>query len=106
MRLLQPRTVDPRVGRRDMDTQDPDANLPGIPELGGILRLGGALRAPLETLSAEDLNEYNHFENWGAPYPHPFQTALAALVNLASDYGTQTAPDANAGSGLGPDRGR
>ena len=26
-----------------MDTQKPGSNVPGIPELGGILRLGGAL---------------------------------------------------------------
>jgi hypothetical protein len=103
VRLLQPRTVNPRVGRRDMDVLRPDANLPGIPELGGALRLGGALQAPLATLSPDDLTEYNRFERWGEPYPHPFQTALAALVNLAADYRDQSAADANAGSGLGPD---
>lgn len=88
VRLLQPRTVDPRVGRRDMDVQQPGANLPGIPGLGGILRLGGALRAPLETLSEDDFAEYTRFEGWGKPYPHPFQTELAKLVNLANDYTT------------------
>jgi hypothetical protein len=103
VRLLQPRTVDPRVGRRDMDVQAPGANLPAIPELGGVLRLGGALRAPLETLSEEDLAEYNRFEEWGRPYPHAFQVALAALVNLAADYNLQGAGQANAGSGLGPE---
>jgi hypothetical protein len=102
VRLLQPRTVDPRVGRRDLDVQAPDANLPGIPELGGILRLGGALRAPLETLSDEDLAEHTRFEEWGKPYPHAFQTALAALVNLAAEYAEQSPQDANAGSDLGP----
>ncbi len=102
VRLLQPRTVDPRVGRRDMDVQQPDANLPGIPELGGILRLGGALRAPLETLSEDDLTEYERFEAWGKPYPHAFQTALAKLVNLGADYGDHSATEANHGSGLGP----
>jgi hypothetical protein len=101
VRLLQPRTVSPRVGRRDMDVLRPDGNLPGIPELGGVLRLGGALSAPLATLSQDDLDEYNRFEQWGRPYPHRFQTALAALVNLAADYRDQTAADANAGSGLG-----
>lgn len=103
VRLLQPRTVDPRVGRRDIDVLHPDANLPGIPELGGVLRLGGALRAPLATLSEDDLAEYQRYEQWGSPYPHPFQTALTALVNLAADYHDQSARDANAGSGLGPD---
>jgi hypothetical protein len=101
VRLLQPRTVDSRVGRRDIDVQKPDANLPGIPELGGVLRLGGALRAPLATMSEEDLEEYERHEHWGAPYPHAFQTALAALVNLAADYGTERPDVANAASGLG-----
>jgi hypothetical protein len=100
--LLQPRTVDPRVGHRDIDVTRPDLNLPGIPQLGGILRLGGALRAPLATLGPADLAEYTRFEQWGEPYPHPFQTALAALVNLADDYRDQAPAGANAGSGLGP----
>jgi hypothetical protein len=102
VRLLQPRTVDPRVGRRDMDVLDPgpNLNLPGIPELGGILRLGGALRAPLETLSEEDLLEYQRFERWGEPYPHAFQIALAALVNLAADYTENQPLDANNNTGL------
>ena len=89
VRLLQPRTVDPRVGRRDMDVQKPGMNLPGITNLGGILRLGGALQAPLKTLSEEDRKEYDSFEAWSTsnePYPHPFQIALASLVNLSSAY--------------------
>ena len=101
VRLLIPRTVDGRVGRRDMDVQRPDANLPGILGLGGILRLGGALRAPLATLSEADLAEYNKFEQWGQPYPHPFQTALAALVNLpdATVSSRPRTPTARADSG-------
>ena len=101
VRLLQPRTMDPRVGRRDFDTLSPDANLPPIDEFGGILRLGGALRAPLKTLSEDDLEEYQRFESWGDPYPHPFQVALASLVNLADDYKeTDSALDANNDSGI------
>lgn len=102
VRLLQPRTVDPRVGRREIDLQDPGANLPGVFHLGGILRLGGALRAPLATFDETELQEYTRFEAWGKPYPHPFQTALAALVNLADDYKSQDAQAANAASGLFP----
>jgi hypothetical protein len=102
VRLLKPRTVDGRVGRRDMDVQRPDANLPGILGLGGILRMGGALRAPLATLSEADLAEYTRFEQWGKPYPHPFQIALAALINLPDAYSLQSAQDANGASGLGP----
>jgi hypothetical protein len=100
VRLLKPRTVDPQVGRRPIDVLDPGANLPAIPELGGILRLGGALRAPLVTLSDDDLAEYWRFEKWAQPYPHAFQVAMAALVNLAADYTDQTPVDANAGSGV------
>jgi hypothetical protein len=96
VRLLVPKTVDPRVGRRDMDTLAPLETIPPIPDLGGILRLGGALRAPLETLSVEAREEYDAFEAWGDPYPHAFQKALASLVNLADDYGTQTPSQANA----------
>ena len=73
VRLLKPRTVDPQVGRRPIDVLDPGANLPAIPELGGILRLGGALRAPLITLGDDELAEYWQFEKWAAPYPHAFQ---------------------------------
>ncbi len=100
VRLLEPRKVNPIVGRRDMDVLVPGANLPGITGLGGILRLGGALRPPLDTLSQQDLDEYYKFENWGKPYPHPFQTALAALINLAKDYNNQSAGQANTSSGL------
>jgi hypothetical protein len=98
VRLLQPRTVDSRVGRRDLDVQDPQAGLPPITRFGGILRLGGALRAPLTTLNPTELQEYKAFEAWAAPYPHPFQTALAALVNLADDYTGQPVPVANGGA--------
>jgi hypothetical protein len=63
VRLLVPQTVDPEVGHRPIDTKYPGANLPPIEELGGILRLGGALRAPLYTLGTDDLAEYNKFEN-------------------------------------------
>lgn len=100
VRLLEPRTVDPQVGRRPIDVLDPGANLPSITELGGILRLGGALRAPLVTLSDDDLAEYWRFEKWAEPYPHAFQVGMAALVNLSTDYTDQTPADANAASGV------
>lgn len=87
VRLLQPREPDPRTGRRDIDVHaSPGFGLPGITEpteLGGVLRLGGALQAPLpEPPPAEE----ELFENWDEPYPHPFQKALAALINLGDDY--------------------
>ena len=100
VRLLEPRTVDPQVGRRPMDTLKPGSNLPSIPELGGILRLGGALRAPSSTLSDADLAEYLRFEKWASPGPHTFQTALSSLINLAADYSEQTPATANSASGI------
>lgn len=105
VRLLQPKPVDSRVGRRDMDVQEPGANVPGItdPDLGGILKLGGALRVPLESMSPDERAEAEKYENWAQPYPHDFQTALAALINLADDYAEQTAEQANRESGLGPE---
>lgn len=86
VRLLQPRVPDPKVGRRDIDVhRSPGPGLPGITTpagIGGVLRMGGALRIPLRP---PDI-----FDNWDDqpedPYPHPFQTALADLVNLADDY--------------------
>ncbi len=95
VRLLQPKPVDKSVGRRDLDVQRPGANLPGIFDLDGILKLGGALRVPLESLNPEEQGEVLTYENWAQPSPHPFQSALASLINLADDYTVQSALDAN-----------
>lgn len=102
VRLLQPKPVDNRVGTRDMDVQAPGANLPGIddPDLKGVLKLGGALRVPRENFTPEELKVVNRYENWDEPYPHAFQQKLAALINLADDYASQSASDANASSGV------
>src|SRR5262249_2908527 len=105
VRLLQPKPVDSRVGQRDMDAQRPGSNLPGIdnPDLGGVLRLGGALRVPEISLNQEQRDEAKKFEDWDQPYPHKFQTALAAFINLADDYAGKSASDANQNSGIGAD---
>lgn len=102
VRLLEPKPVDPRVGRRDIDVQAPDLNLPGIlePALGGVLRLGGALQVPEEALSPEARAEADRYEHWDAPRPHPFQQKLAQLVNLADDYATESAAVANANAAV------
>ncbi|MGH9248000.1 MAG: hypothetical protein ACRD0W_00545 [Acidimicrobiales bacterium] len=104
VRLLRPRPVDSRVGARDMDVQDPGANLPGITDaqLRGVLRLGGALRVPEESLTEEERTEAQVYEDWDQPSPHPFQRAFATLVNLADDYTRNSAEAANADTGLGP----
>ncbi|MEJ1961105.1 MAG: hypothetical protein WDO56_05955 [Gammaproteobacteria bacterium] len=88
VRLLKAKPADERVGRRDMDMQDPGWNLPGLaPDgpLGGILRLGGALRVPLEVI--KDIEDFNKYEHWAdVGYPQPIQRAIARFVNLADDY--------------------
>jgi hypothetical protein len=103
VRLLKPRTVDKRVGTRDLDVQKPGANLPGIddPVLAGVLKLGGALKVPRATLSTSDLVVVDRYENWAQPYPTAFQKKLAALINLADDYSATTAAAANASAPLG-----
>ncbi|MFH8990218.1 hypothetical protein [Streptomyces sp. NPDC017940] len=96
VRLLRPRRPDLRVGRRDIDVRnEPGPALPGITtpaQLGGVLRLGGALKVPGRRRDIWD--------NWDArfpppppapsdpppTYPHAFQEALAALINLADAY--------------------
>jgi len=95
VRLLEPRPADPRVGQRDMDVQAPGPPLPGIadPALGGVLRLGGALRVPVSSLDPAQLTKAQRFEDWDEPGPHPFQTSLAAFVNLAADYEATGAGD-------------
>ncbi|MAU01155.1 MAG: hypothetical protein CL608_28765 [Anaerolineaceae bacterium] len=91
VRLLQPKVVDSRVGHRDMDVADPAPNISGITDanLGGILRLGGALKAPAETLGPEDQAEFEKYDQWATPYPHDFQSELATFVNLADSYQDQ-----------------
>ena len=68
VRLLRPRTLDPRVGTRDMDLQSPGLGVTGItdpPALG----LEGALRAVGTESTA-----------W--PDPARFQAELSVLLNL------------------------
>lgn len=99
VRLLKPRRPDPRVGRRDMDVHRPAGpGLPGIttPEsIGGVLRLGGALQVP-----EQPVDDWENWDNWhdrpppAVPYPHPFQEALANLVNLAEAYQRRTPEEA------------
>ena len=110
VRLLRPQTPDPLVGRRDIDVhRPPGLGLPGIvtpANLGGVLRLGGALKVPDPPGSPVD--EAENWDNWhdapppAAPYPHPFEQALAALINLAEDYQRHAPAQAHASlSGTG-----
>jgi hypothetical protein len=102
VRLLEPKPVDPRVGRRDMDVLRPGANLPGItdPELKGVLRLGGALSVPRILLNEDELAEADMYDQWDQPRPHVFQERLAAFIDLADDYQALAAGDANTDSGF------
>jgi len=102
VRLLQPRPVDSRVGTRDIDVLDPGANLPPIddPALAGVLKLGGALRVPRASLSADELAIVDKYENWAQPYPRPFQEKLAAFVNLADTYNAVAVDAANSDAGF------
>ena len=103
VRLLKPQPVDSRVGSRDIDVQAPGSNITPItrPDLGGVLKLGGALQVPDVDLNAAELATRTRYDTWDQPYPDPFQTSLAAFVNLPDDYAAQTPGTANAASGLG-----
>ncbi|KYF70548.1 hypothetical protein BE11_22910 [Sorangium cellulosum] len=107
VRLLRPKAVDPRVGARDMDVTRPGSNLPGItdPALGGVLKLGGALRVPRASLDPDALAEADRYDQWAAPYPHPFQEALAGFLNLQAEYAAQGAEAAHAAAGVDPEDG-
>jgi hypothetical protein len=103
VRLLQPRPVDSRVGRRDVDVQWPSPVIPGItdPALGGVLKLSGALRVPLSSLTDEERAQVAQDDGWSEPYPHPFQSKLADFINLPDAYTAQTSAVANADVNLG-----
>jgi hypothetical protein len=87
--LLQPKPADKSVGVRDMDVVHPGSNLPPIDDqvLKNILKLGGALRVPVDTLKADDKAEVKKYDEWDEnPYPHSFTIAMARRINLADDY--------------------
>ena len=127
VRLLEPKPVDSRVGRRDMDVLDPGSNISGIDDkLGGVLKLGGALQVPFKTMPKADKAEVLKYENWDRldqlealsdeemeellgkdtvekldqVKPHIFQKDLASFINLADDYSVKEAAKANQDSAL------
>jgi hypothetical protein len=91
VRMLVPKPVDPRVGFREMDVQFPGSNVPGLdkPELGGVLKLGGALQPP-DKVPPEPPDKY---ETWDVQFPRPLQVSLAHLINLPDLYQSQGDPD-------------
>lgn len=102
VRLLKPQPMDARVGRRDMDVQKPAVQIRGITDadLDGILKLGGALKIPFDTLGDNDKTEVIKYDTWDDPYPHDFQRDLASFINLADTYQNQPALDANQDAAL------
>lgn len=102
--LLKAQPVDPTVGARDFDSQDPGSNLPGVnkPELKGILRLGGALEVPDTDLTPSEKATRDAYENWDQPYPDSFEESLAKFINLPDDYTAKTPDAANAASSITP----
>jgi hypothetical protein len=108
VRLLKPKTADDRVGRRDMDLQEPGWNITGLdPDdtLGGILRLGGALRVPKEAI--RDPEAFKKYEFWAVSgYPQPIQRSIANFINLADEYqkpGPNPQPIPDPDNALDPD---
>ena len=114
VRLLEPKPVDNRVGLRDMDVQDPGANLRGIVDapgatdeqkLGGILKLGGALRIPDISYDPDEFAIVEKYRKWAtlndtAPYPHLFQQDLASFINLTDSYEETDAASANSAAAI------
>lgn len=96
--LLEPKPADKTVGVRDMDVTRyvTEYNLPAIdettnPGLQGLLKLGGALRVPFDSLGESDKTEVKKYDEWDEnPYPHIFTKAMAARINLADDYENTT----------------
>ncbi len=113
VRLLKPQPINSEVGLRDIDVQQPGANIAGIiddpatPEdlkLHGVLKLGGALKIPDAFYSPEEYKEVKKYREWykqTQPYPHPFQSELAAFINLSDSYQEKAALEANNDSNIG-----
>ena len=102
VRLLEPKVADSRVGRRVMDMTRPGSNLMWTEDpdhfLGGILRLGGALKVPEEALTDEEIIKRDKFDHWALhkmPELHPFQVQLAGFLNLSDEYNILPAETAN-----------
>jgi hypothetical protein len=92
--MLEPKPADKTVGVRDMDVTRhmKEYNLTAIdnttnPGLNGLLKLGGALRVPFDSLKDSDKTEVKAYDEWDEhPYPHPFTVDMSKLINLADDY--------------------
>ena len=97
VRLLRPRPVDPRVGVREIDVLRPGANLPAIddPALQACSRSVARCRSRARCSTSRHGTSATGSSTGPSPYPHPFQRALADLIDLADDYAAQAAASAN-----------
>ena len=103
VRLLEPQPVDTRVGVRDIDVREPGAELPGHrrPDLGGILKLGGALRVPRVALHAGGAGGGRALRELGRSRTRTRSSARwPRSSTCADDYAEHAAADANAAAGL------
>lgn len=114
VRLLEPKPVNSKVGTRDMDVQQPGANLQGLRDapatpdeqkLHGILKLEGALKLPDVYYDDDEFEEVEKYRNWptlngATEYPHPFQENIAGFINLTDSYEAESAQTANANADL------
>lgn len=92
--LLEPKQADKSVGVRDMDVMHIGSNFSPISnsELNGVLKLGGALRVPIDSLKDDDKAEVIKYDEWDEnPYPHTFTIEMADRINL-SDNDTISSP--------------
>ena len=97
VRLLKPRVADSRIGRRPVDVTDPASHITGIsgPFGQGVLRLGGALQVPFDTLAKSQKDIVTAYEEWDNPYPTTFQSELAGFLNLREAYTRRTPAQAH-----------
>ena len=92
--LLKPQPVDtPASARATWTSRIPARTFPASPTRSLAASCGSAARCrfPTHDLDTTSCEARQKYENWDQPYPQPFQTALAAFVNLADDYAAQTA---------------
>lgn len=83
---LKPKAADSRVGYRELYVPGIEANGKEKP-----LYMPGALRVPLQTLSAAKRTEIENYENWEAPNPqHQWQKDIAKELRFDTATGEPT----------------
>ncbi len=81
-------------------TSPPASACPASTDQGGVLPLGGALRVPEIVDPADNWDNIADAPPPAKPYPHPFEEALAGLINLADDYQRKSPAEAHAATPL------